>query len=97
MTKKEPIDNIIREEIIERAYQALGHPLPKKGSMHVPMMLSLEEQVFKNGYIRGATEQHQIDVDKACEAFRNFCYENKLQHTNRRVEEFRNKMDEFNQ
>lgn len=54
--------------IRERAYIAVGHPLPPKGAMHVPdNKLELWEQTFVNGYIKGATEQRDIDIEKATE------------------------------
>lgn len=53
--------------IKERGYIAIGHPLPPKGAMHVPDKLELCEQTFVNGYIKGATEQRNIDIEKATE------------------------------
>lgn len=57
--------------IEERAYAAVGHPKPPKGSMITAEKLTWDEQIFRNGYIKGATEQKQIDIDKACTLIEN--------------------------
>lgn len=63
------------ETIRERAYIAVGHPLPPKGAMHVPdNKLELCEQTFVNGYIQGASTQLHLDMQKMCrflEAYHN--------------------------
>lgn len=55
--------------IHERAHDAVGHPI-HKGGMQTPDKLSFEEQVFINGHIKGATDQKEIDIDKACDVYR---------------------------
>lgn len=57
----------MEKTIEERAYEAVGHPKPPKGAMHVPEMLKFEERIFLNGYIKGAKEQKDIDIEKTCE------------------------------
>lgn len=57
----------MEKTIKERAYEAVGKPLPKEGEMYVPHMLKVEESTFVNGYIKGAKEQRDIDTEKACE------------------------------
>lgn len=49
--------------INERAHDAVGHPI-HKGGMQTPDKLSFEEQVFINGYIKGATDQKEIDNEE---------------------------------
>ena len=49
--------------IHERAHDAVGHPI-HKGGMQTPDKLSFEEQVFINGYIKGATDQKDIDHEE---------------------------------
>lgn len=48
--------------INERAYDAVGHPIHKGGK--TPGKLSFAEQVFINGYIKGATDQKEIDNEE---------------------------------
>lgn len=56
----------MEKTIKERAYEAVGKPLPKEGEMYVPHMLKVEESTFVNGYIKGAKEQREIDIVKVC-------------------------------
>lgn len=57
--------------IHERAHDAVGH-LIHKGGMQTPDKLLFKEQMFINGHIKGATEQKEIDIKKACKWLMNY-------------------------